>query len=70
LPRLIVHRTEHERGDSSIHERQFWIMREGVPMERAVLVYTTWPSMADAEKAGREIVERRLAACVNILPRV
>jgi len=43
-------------------------MREGVPMERAVLVYTTWPSLADAEKAGRDIVERRLAACVNILP--
>ena len=37
-------------------------------MERAVLVYTTWPSIVEAEAAGREIVERRLAACVNILP--
>ena len=37
-------------------------------MERAVLVYTTWPSIVEAEKAGRTIVERRLAACVNILP--
>ena len=37
-------------------------------MERAVLVYTTWPSLGEAEKAGRQIVERRLAACVNILP--
>ena len=37
-------------------------------MERAVLVYTTWPSVVEAEKAGRQIVERRLAACVNILP--
>ena len=37
-------------------------------MERAVLVYTTWPSVADAEAAGRALVERRLAACVNILP--
>jgi len=37
-------------------------------MERAVLVYTTWPSIVEAEKAGREIVEKRLAACVNILP--
>jgi periplasmic divalent cation tolerance protein len=36
-------------------------------MERAVLVYTTWPSIVEAEKAGRSIVERRLAACVNIL---
>ena len=37
-------------------------------MERAVLVYTTWPSIVEAEQAGRSIVERRLAACVNILP--
>jgi len=37
-------------------------------MERAVLVYTTYPSIVEAEKAGRAIVERRLAACVNILP--
>jgi periplasmic divalent cation tolerance protein len=37
-------------------------------MERAVLVYTTWPSIVEAERAGRQIVERRLAACVNILP--
>jgi periplasmic divalent cation tolerance protein len=37
-------------------------------MERAVLVYTTWPSIVEAEKAGRLIVEKRLAACVNILP--
>src|SRR4029079_15169380 len=36
-------------------------------MERAVLVYTTWPSIVEAERAGRTIVERRLAACVNIL---
>jgi len=37
-------------------------------MERAVFVYTTYPSLVEAEKAGRAIVERRLAACVNILP--
>jgi periplasmic divalent cation tolerance protein len=37
-------------------------------MERAVLVYTTWPSIVEAERAGHAIVERRLAACVNILP--
>lgn len=37
-------------------------------MERAVLVYTTWPSIVEAENAGRTMVERRLAACVNILP--
>ena len=37
-------------------------------MERAVFVYTTWPSVVEAEKAGREVVGAGLAACVNILP--
>ena len=37
-------------------------------MERAVFVYTTYPSAVEAEKAGRALVERSLAACVNILP--
>jgi periplasmic divalent cation tolerance protein len=37
-------------------------------MERAVFVYTTWPSIVEAEQAGRTLVERRLCACVNILP--
>jgi periplasmic divalent cation tolerance protein len=37
-------------------------------MERAVFVYTTYPSIVEAEEAGRILVERRLCACVNILP--
>jgi periplasmic divalent cation tolerance protein len=37
-------------------------------MERAVFVYTTYPSLVEAETAGRALVEQRLAACVNILP--
>ena len=37
-------------------------------MERAVFVYTTWPTPVEAEQAGRTLVERRLAACVNVLP--
>ena len=37
-------------------------------MERAVFVYTTYPSIVEAEKAGSALVERRLCACVNILP--
>jgi periplasmic divalent cation tolerance protein len=37
-------------------------------MERAVFVYTTWPSAVEAEQAGRALVEQRLAACVNIVP--
>jgi periplasmic divalent cation tolerance protein len=37
-------------------------------LERAVLVYTTFPSIGEAEQAGQTLVERRLCACVNILP--
>ena len=37
-------------------------------MERAVFVYTTYPSIVEAERAGRALVEQRLCACVNILP--
>ena len=37
-------------------------------MERAVFVYTTYPSLVEAEKAGQALVGARLAACVNILP--
>ena len=37
-------------------------------MERAAFVYTTYPSIVEAEKAGGALVERRLCACVNILP--
>ena len=37
-------------------------------MDRAVFVYTTWPTTVEAEAAGRVLVERRLTACVNILP--
>jgi periplasmic divalent cation tolerance protein len=37
-------------------------------LERAVFVYTTYPSIVEAEKSGRALVERRLCACVNILP--
>jgi periplasmic divalent cation tolerance protein len=37
-------------------------------MERAVFVYTTFPSLVEAERIGRTLTERRLCACVNILP--
>ena len=37
-------------------------------MERPVLVYTTYPSLVEAEAAGRVLAEKGLAACVNILP--
>lgn len=34
----------------------------------AVMVYVTYPSLAQAEAAGRMAVEEKLAGCVNILP--
>lgn len=36
--------------------------------QRVVFVYTTHPSLVEAERIGRELLERRLCACVNILP--
>ncbi len=37
-------------------------------MDRPVLVYTTYPSLVEAEQTGRLLAEKGLAACVNILP--
>ena len=37
-------------------------------MERVVFVYTTYPSIVEAEDAAKALVTQRLAACVNILP--
>lgn len=37
-------------------------------MARALFVYTTFPTLVEAEEAGRALVEARLAACANILP--
>jgi periplasmic divalent cation tolerance protein len=36
--------------------------------DKPVLIYSTFPAAEAAEAVGRELVERRLAACVNILP--
>ena len=36
--------------------------------DKPVLIYSTFPSPETAEAAGRALVEKRLAACVNILP--
>ena len=57
-------------GDEGDVLEPLWrrLMERDPTMERAVLVYTTWPSIVEAERAGRSIVEKRLAACVNILP--
>ena len=33
-----------------------------------MFVYTTYPSLVEAERIGKAVLEQRLAACVNILP--
>jgi len=37
-------------------------------MENARIVYVTTPDMDTAEKIGKHIIERRLAACVSMVP--
>lgn len=36
--------------------------------DKPVLIYSTFPSPAEAERIGGALVDRGLAACVNILP--
>lgn len=37
-------------------------------MERALLVYTTFPDAETALSVGESLVREKLAACVNVLP--
>ena len=39
-------------------------------MTEAVLILTTAANEAEAQTIAQELVERRLAACVNIVPRI
>lgn len=34
----------------------------------ALTLYVTFPNLPSAEKAGRMLVERKLAACANLIP--
>lgn len=36
--------------------------------DKPVLIYSTFPSPAEAERVGAALVERGLAGCVNIFP--
>jgi periplasmic divalent cation tolerance protein len=40
-------------------------MDQGAEM---IVIYTTFPTETDAQKVGAELVEEKLAACVNIFP--
>lgn len=35
-----------------------------------IIIFITTPSKKEAEKIGRYVVENRLAACANILPKI
>jgi periplasmic divalent cation tolerance protein len=37
-------------------------------MDKPVLIYSTYPSPAEAERIGGTLVDRGLAACVNVFP--
>ncbi len=39
-------------------------------MSDGIIVLTTWPDQAGAEKLAEMLVSHKLAACVNILPRM
>ncbi|QRX84898.1 divalent-cation tolerance protein CutA [Glaciimonas sp. PAMC28666] len=39
-------------------------------MPEVILIMTTMPNLADADALAQQLVERKLAACVNILPGV
>jgi periplasmic divalent cation tolerance protein len=38
--------------------------------DKPVVIYATFPSAAEAERVGGALVERGLAACVNIFPQM
>jgi len=39
-------------------------------MSDLILIYTTWSSTAEAKKAGKHLLKKRLCTCVNVFPPV
>ena len=37
-------------------------------MTDKIIVMTTWPDLAGARQFAQALLERRLAACINVLP--
>jgi len=46
------------------------ILKKGVSSVSTVLVYITTPGAEEARTLGRRLVERRLAACANVVPKI
>lgn len=38
--------------------------------DKPILVYSTMPTMAEADRIGTILVDERLAACINIIPAI
>jgi periplasmic divalent cation tolerance protein len=47
-----------------------WRLAQLQANDKAVLIYSTFPSTAEAERVGGALVEGGLAACVNIFPQM
>jgi periplasmic divalent cation tolerance protein len=45
-----------------------WRLAQLPTNDKPVLIYSTFPSPAEAERVGGSLVDRGLAACVNIFP--
>jgi periplasmic divalent cation tolerance protein len=45
-----------------------WRLAQVQQNDKPVLIYSTFPSTESARTVGRELVERRLAACINVIP--
>ncbi len=45
-----------------------WSLNQLQANEKLVLIYSTYASLAEAERIGEALIDRGLAACVNIFP--
>jgi hypothetical protein len=63
--RYALHRPLACRGGQTPVSRRLAQLREN---DKPVLIYSTFPSAAEAERIGGALVDQRLAACVNIFP--
>jgi periplasmic divalent cation tolerance protein len=57
-------------GTDNPQQHANWYTRTEVAMSNARIVLTTTGSQEEARRIARALVERRLAACVNIVPQI
>lgn len=59
--------TNDERPETPAHQRQEESIGQFSHSIKAILVYTTFPTVGDAKKAAHALVSAGLAACVNLI---